>query len=336
MAAGNTNYVGINAGTVAAGLAYAVEGIVKKEWEYEYVQKHPLMDGLWNRAEHAAITGPKMLIPVAIQKSASWTQITRTQESNTITAGQGDGTMAEAPWTKFVARQQFTHTELIELANYAEKRGSLPKLRAAELQEEFKNAWLTEFYGNQNAAENHLCGLPYMLATSNLVHNIDQSDANNANFRANVTTSTGLLTLTLLDSNIEKLIREKNSKPDLIVIAALASGGTVDLYTRLKQVLENQVMLTASVGSGDMDRRYGPNSFMFRGCNVICDHFAPNGEVYVLDTSSFVLCGDKAPQSVIQGEYINSTEAYENVFQVRSQVMIKAPRKNWRYTGVTG
>lgn len=332
----NANYVGVNAGTSYAALAYAVEQYVNMDWEKQYLRTHPFLDKVWQagKGKKVSIDGPKALIPIWLSNGSSWSAITRANENADITAAQGDGTMAEAPWCNLVARQEFTQTELKRLRTYAHLRGSIIQGRADELSQGLLDTIITQMWTNQNAAENQITGLPYICSTSNTVHGINQST--DTTFASNVTTSAGLMTEVMLDSAISKLRREKSSKPDCIAVAALASGGSIDLITRIKSVLSASTLLMRNVNEAAGTQKYGYDNFEFRGCTVFGDQFMTNGEVYILDSTKFVLVGDMKAKAVRMGEPIPKRLAYENVYECPIQLMCAAPRAQWKFTGVSG
>jgi hypothetical protein len=331
----NANYAGYQGSPAQAarGLAVAYEAIFKDaSANPQFLQQFPFLEAVVKRMKGGrpySVQGSKLTFPVWPTDSSVWTGFTRAQERTTaITAGTGDPTLGEVQISKYYARQEHTFSEMSLLQKSGPKQKiDLIKGRAAEVQNGLKSKLQTDMCSSQDAAENIVLGVPFALATGNTVHGISQS---NVYWRANLTAIGGVLTLARVDADIDFLQRNRGANPTHMMLATT----TQDLYSKAKDFLGSNLMVTQPVSGGGDTMRLGQDRFIYRGIELIGDHFMPAGEVWILDANSWMFHGDLVPVSHGENQ-VDTKPMVEHIFECTAALICKSPRSNFRYTGAT-
>lgn len=331
MANENANYGGYNASTQAArGLAYGVELQLERVWNSQFLNSHPVLDKFKKMGADASGVGPKLVFPVWVASGTTAAGVSRANEVNAVTAAAGGGSQAEVQIARYVSNQLYTQSELDLYAKSSTSRGSIMAGRAEELAEAFLDILTTDLFGSVGDDEDNILGIPFALQTSATLHGISQTS--HANWKANVTLSTGTLDLTVIDRDLDILRKQKRAKPDMIV----CSSSTVKVYELFKGLLTADTMVTRNSNTGGGELKGGYEEINYRGCDVVREHNAPNGELYILDSSTWGWYGDKSPKVLSDGiERLQGKLSYEHMFHLKCAVYCKKPRNNWRYTGIT-
>ncbi len=334
----NANYAGVQASSAYSGLAYVAEQSLERGWAKQYGAAHPFYDKLVKKGIKSlvsvGINSYKLIEPVwgGAMVLADFVGVTRLGELTAMGAATtSDGTQAEAPAAFYSSKSiRFTQSELDFAKNG--NRGDIVTGRIEEAQKIAIDRFMTDLYDGGDASATSIIALNYVIATGNTIHGIDQ--ATYANWRGNVDTAGGVFDLVKWFGHIQDLRDRYESMPD-IGIFARASGG-VDIYTRtVNQLKADTLVQVAPNQTGDLSvANY--ERYLFRGIEMIGDHWATAGEVITLDSSKWVLGGDKMPKLVKNLSPLDSTNAYESMLNWRIALLCKSPRANYRYTGITG
>ncbi len=332
----NANYGGGSASTQAArGLAYAVELQASQTFQQLISTNVPLLALLKNRGGLSFNTdsklGPKVLTPVFIGASANpVVGVTRANQNAATTLDQSEGTQAEFVVAHYRGGYIITAAdEELYSGKDTMKRASLVAGRADHLSEQWKIKMCTDMGTDSTDAENKLMGYMFPINAANVVGNINQATGSNARWRGQVTSSVGTLTKAHIDTMFVKL-QNVNSRPDLLLCSSSSSGA--DIFNIVRGYMDANSYFQAG-NAGKVE--YGFDTYVYRGALVAHDQYAPAGEMYLLDTSTYFFQGSMSPKThhtmAIAGT--DSTEVVQSMFCCLGN---KNPQKNGKLVGITG
>ncbi len=340
MAFGNSGFLGQVATTVASTAAVMTEKAVKNGWEHNLARTHPLLAQIqsgvknWNKGFREE--GNAMIVPIIGQTSTNtYGSVARSAELTPMTANTTAGlTAARYLFAGHQGNIVWKPSELRLLKNG--DRGNLIDAKVMQFEEEVRRVLSTELSGTANASDSVLLGLRYALsgASATALGEIDASDSGNAFWRAGYTASTGTLTEQTLRKAIN-VCHLNNGKPDLM-LASNGGGATFDTYEKVMSFVAPQERIVNLNGAM---AKYGFNSFMYRGVEVVQDYFLSigglNGCLLILDTDKFNWGGDVQPDEGKE-QRISLTNGVEQAFIHYCVLGIRAPRANFQLAGITG
>ena len=279
------------------------------------------------------INSYKLIMPVHIGAMgvADFPGVTRANELTAAAAATtSDATQAEVPAAYYRSKSvRFSQSEL-DLAKNG-NRGDIVTARVDEILNVMMLRMATDLYDGGDAAQSSIISIPFVLATSNTVHGIDQ--ATYTSWQGNVDTTGGAFDLEKFVKHLNVLASEKDARPDVAVFSA--NSGGADMYTRVTRLLSQDVqVMTGPTQSGTLEMGY--QNFVYRGVTFVRDHHAPAGELYILDSSSWVFAAEsEKPRFIKNLSPIDSTAGYETMLDYRCALGCNSPRRNYRWTGIT-
>lgn len=337
----NANYAPVTSTTAYSGLAYIGELLIgSKAWTSQYDEITPFLtkvikNGRGN-VQYAPDGSLKMIAPVWGGSMVAGDVVGVARNSETTALGYAtasNGTQLEVPLALFMNKGiQFTATELAYAKDQGKLgRGNVMEGRYNEVHHFFRKKVATALYAGATASTSTIMALNYAVATGNTVHNIDQSTY--TWWQGNVDTTGGAFDLEKFDRHLSVLADEKDANPDMCILAA-PSGG-VDIYSKVKRLLGDDVyVMTKQDQGGTLSK--GFKGIEYCGVEFVRDHYATAGEVLILDTSTWVWGGDRAPKFFRNLSPLDNMPAFETIFEWRCALACKSPRRNYRWTGITG
>ena len=332
----NANYAAVTAATAYSGLAYVAEQSVGRRWATQYNQKFPFLSKLMKRSgqiQSVGVNSYKLIMPVYVGAMvvADFPGVTRANELTAASAvTTSNATQAEVPAAYYRSLSlRFSQSELDMAKNG--NRGDIVTAKVNDLQDVMMRRIATDLYDGGDAGQNSIISIPFVLATANTVHGIDQ--ATYTAWQGNVDTTGGAFDLEKFIKHLNVLSDEKDAMPDFAVFSA--NSGGADIYTRVTRLLSQDVqVMTGPSQSGTLSTGY--ERFVYRGVEFVRDHHAPAGEVYILDSSSWVFAADSdKPRFIKNLSPLDSTAAYETMLDYRCALGCNSPRRNYRWTGIT-
>jgi len=329
---GNANYGGFDASNDwAKNAAFAIEKQLTTRWTHAQAQVHPLLavlkrNGLnWNKGSD--VSGLKMLKPVVVAgPTTAAAGVTDANELNAMTYNStANFTQAEAEFAHY--RNNFTLRDSERQLLEGGARGNILQGKTEQLEEDFKSVMQGHLSGSGAGTRSALMGILQPLSTSNTVGGISQTSY--ANWRSNVTTSVGTLTLQGVATMIDT-IASFGPGPDLLICSAPASG--FNSYGKMRLLIENAVVYN---DPNNALVKAGVASFSYMGMAIVKDHRMATGNMAFLDTRTWYWRGYDAPK-LVRKDGIQATDATEFVFNFWGSIACFNPKHNGLFTGVTG
>jgi len=272
-----------------------------------------------------------MPVHIGAMVVADFPGVTRANELTAASAvTTSNATQAEIPAAYYRSGSlQFTQSELDMARNGS--RGDIVTAKVDELLNMMMVRMATDLYDGGDAGQSSIISIPFVLATSNTVHGIDQSTY--AKWQGNIDTTGGAFDIEKFTKHLNVLRDEKDANPDFAVFSA--NSGGADIYTRVTRLLSQDVqVMTSASQTGPLQTGY--DRFIYRGVEFVRDHHAPAGELYILDSSSWVFAADsEKPRFIKNLSPIDSTAGYETMLDYRCALGCNSPRRNYRWTGIT-
>lgn len=336
----NPSYLPIN-GAISAynGLAYIAEQSISRAWKTQYEQNYPfrrrvIQNGAKGQIERTGANSLKLIFPVwpgAMVLADVFGQARNAEGTAVGYATASDGTQAEIPLARYTGKAlKFTRSEL----DFAKKqsalgRGNIVEARMTEQIDVLDQRFATDLYAGTTESDIKVLSINHATKTTATVHGIPQTDNN---WASNVNAIGGPFDLEYFDRRLGVLREEKGSNPDMCI---LASSGGIDIYSKVKRLLGQDVMVMTGPQQGGTLKR-GFETFIWSGVEFVRDHWATSGEVIILDTSTWVYAGEDGPMWERNLSPIDNMLAYESIMTMQCAVGCSSPRRNERWTGVTG
>lgn len=332
----NANYGSYDASNAwAVNAAYAIELKVRSKWTHAQAQLHPLLsclqDGKSNFQVGREVTGRALIIPVVMaDQTTAPAGVTDANELTAMTLNSTVGpTQAEYDWAHYRGNYTIRESEKQLLTSGpGVARGRILEAKAEQLIENFKKVLSTAISGSSAGSRSAIMGAYYPLSASNTPGGIDQ--ATYTNWQAQVKSTTGTLTLPILDQQLDGLRRWDSRGTDLM-LAAYASGG-VNVYGKIRSLLYGSVHV---VNDSSERVKAGFNTFLYRGAEVVMDHFSPSGYLGLFNTKSWVFQAYDSPQAQPIHQ-IQGTDGFHQMYTWWGALACANPKLNGVLTGITG
>lgn len=287
MADGNTNFINAT--------AFAAEKSINKSFHLVWSTAHPLLNRLTQRADsfgNAGMVKENKLI-LGLNYLDLGTPANGKSDANSLTPitpyAQTGFTQAEFEFSRYEASFYIRPHEKKLLMDG--QRGNLFEGYTKQLRESFGNAISGDLAGNANAARENVLGLRYALSTSNTVGGISQT--NDPYWAAQVRTSIGTFSTSLIDDDYDAICALGRAKPDLLL---LSRNATVNVFGRMR----DQVASLQRITSEKKKPNFNFPSFMYMDMDCVLDNrlgsaLSTTGGYMMLSTESWFWGGDNKP-----------------------------------------
>ena len=316
MPAANTRYDGLSGNAGFQGLAYATEKLLESKWELLSERRLPLLKKIQEGKTNfntVAKSGPKMLLPVwdnagpAAQSADGVYPGYLAGAASSVTgrlmtaAGQytpqrimiNDGTQAEFLQAEYTAAMGITEREVEEYVNSGTaRRASLVEGRTAQLMDDFQRQIAADLGTATVGTTAKLMGLGWIVATANVVGNIDQATA--TRWQSLVQTAAGW-TRSDLNKFLRRMGDEKNSDVDLILFSS--SSGSNDNWEKFVQMFDDKTLIMNAGKTQD----WGADVYMYRGRDACWDWNLPDNNIFFLNTKKMYWSGSVKPRNIDTG-----------------------------------
>lgn len=330
--AGNSNFGGYDGSGIAANAAFAIEKSLSKQWSLAYKQIHPILAIIkdtpnWNK--DGIVVGKQMILPVVVgAMTTAPAGVTDANELSAMTYNRtANFTQAQFEYAHYRGNFVLTDSEMKTLAKggVGNARGNIIEGKQAQLEQDFKDTIANQLSGSGADARDSLMGVLYPLSTSNTVGNIAQGA--NAQWRANVSSGVGALSLPVIDNLYDTCCNK--GKPTVMICSSPASG--VNTYGRLRSL----IMPAMRINDAAFTAKYGLTNMVYNEMHAVRDQRMATGYIALVDPTSWYFCGDTSPKLHHQTP-IPATDSIESVFNLWGGLAIDNPGKNGVLSGITG
>lgn len=329
----NTNY------GVAGYTAFAIEQVLGRDWNDNVTKAFPLFAAIHDRDLHwnkgFEVKGTKVLVPIMNSLVTGMT---------TSNAGVADANEVPTAWPTYDATQGFTHAEYnlthlfrtmtirdserVVAGGKNGERGNLIDGKVKQLMLTFKTVMSDMAAGSTVDSRTSLIGLDYVIATANVVGNIDQST--DATWRGSVQPATGTFSLPSIDNAFDSINQNDGEAPDLLLLGN-PGGSATNCYGKIR----SQIAPAERIVNAEFKARYGFANFVYMDMKAIQDNRAAAGTSKMLTTSSWLFGGpDKPKQGKTQR--IAGSDAEEWAYTWWGFLGCKEVRRNHRWAGING
>lgn len=321
---GNTSY------TTSSLTAFSIETVLRRNFKQQWMTKSPLLGRIFDNktnvnksAMSSGKTGNIMILPVVLGDSAIPARgVTRAGQLTPATAAVSDG-FTQAAYN-YAAYEGFVLDTQTDKRTNNNMRGNFLEAKIQQEIDSMIKLISTDVCSANIDANNAMLGIQQVCSTSNVVGGINQST--DTVWASNLFSSYGNFNLDLIDAG-GTAVRANEGKTDLILISR---SSTNDLYQKFLASLGSAQRIT----SDSTTAKFGWDSIIYAGADVVLDPYLTAGVIVGLDTSDWYYNGDEMPRQ-LPTQRLGLTTVDETAFSLIGALGCISPRTQWRATGVS-